>query len=176
MVAEFDRPLRRRRHEHELHAARRELEGIPGCLDAAEAGLTVGEKTLAGLHVEFVENQNYLSRRPEVEAEITTIDDNLDHDLRIRTRVIRREQPEQIVALLGTRPENGQQARRWDHAAGHLAQHQAAFNLINGLGPQPAYHDRSAYADSHTRVAHLLVPPNRPLEMSIELPDLGLSL
>jgi conjugative relaxase-like TrwC/TraI family protein len=176
VIADLDRPLRRRRHEHELNAARRELEASPGRLDAAEARLAVGEGTLARLHLEFVENRDYLSRRPEVEAAIAAIDDNLDHDLRTRTRVTRREQPEQIIAVLGPRPEKGQHARRWDHAAGHLAQHQTAFDVSDGLGPQPHYDDRSAYADSHTRIAQLLVPFDRLSETSIELPELGLSL
>jgi hypothetical protein len=176
LITEFDRPLRRRRHEHELQAARRELEGLPGRLEVAVANLSTIEQTIAALGVDAIKNQQHLSRRPEIEAEIATIDDDLDHDLRIRTRVTRREHAEPVNTILGPRPDNGQAARQWDHAAGHLAQHQAAFNVVDGLGPPPAYHDHSVYAHSHTRLAQLLVPSNRAEEMSIELPDLGLSL
>jgi len=100
----------------------------------------------------------------------------LDHDLRIRTRVTRQERPTPIVAVLGVRPAHGQEARQWDLAAGHLAQHQAAFNVVDSLGPRPHYDDRSAYADSHARVAQLLVPSDGPREMSIDPPELGLSI
>jgi hypothetical protein len=176
LITEFDRPLRRRRHDQELQAARRELEGLPGRLETAAAALSAAEQTITALGVDAVKTREHLSRRPEIEAEIATIDDDLDHDLRIRTRVTRQEHPEQVVAILGPRPDHGQAARRWDHAAGHLAQHQAAFNVADGLGPPPAYHDHSVYAHSHTRVAQLVVPSNRTEEMSIELPGLGLSL
>jgi hypothetical protein len=176
LIAEFDRPLRRRRHEHELQAARRELKGIPGRLDAAAANLSTLEQTLAALHVDADLNRRCLSRRPESESEIASIDHDLDNDLRIRTRITRREQPEPIIAVLGPRPGPSDAACRWDHAAGHLAQHQAAFNIDDGLGPRPSYDDRSAYAHSHTRLAQLLGPSDRPREMSIELPDLGLSI
>ena len=177
VIAEFDRPLRRRRHEHELHAARRELEGIPDRLDEAEGSLSAAEHTVAALHADATRNRDYLAGRSDIDAEVADIDDQLDQDLRIRTRVTRREQPVRVVTLLGSRPIHGQEARRWDRAAGDLAQHQAAFDVLDGVGPQPQYQHRSAYADSHARVTELLPPSERPsFDLSVEPPDLGLSL
>ena len=103
----------------------RELEGIPDRADRARTALTAAEQTLARLHVDAAEIRDYLSHRPEIQAEIATIDDDLDHDLRTRSRVTRREQPTPIVAVLGVRPAHGQEALQWDLAAGELAQHQA---------------------------------------------------
>jgi hypothetical protein len=177
VVAELDRPLRRRRHEHELQAARRELEGIPDRADRARTALTAAEQTLARLHVDAAEIRDYLSHRLRIQAEIATIDDDLDHDLRTRTRVTRREQPTPIVAVLGVRPAHGQEARQWDLAAGELAQHQAAFNVVDGLGPRPHYDDRSPYAHNRERVAECVRPLGRlTIDNCVELPDLGLSL
>ena len=175
-LAEYDRPLRRRRHEHELLAARRQLDDIPDRLDEPRRIALPSSRPLLRSTSTSSRAGTILSRRPEIEAEIGAIDDDRDHDFRIRTRVTRREQPEPIVAVLGVRPAHGHGARQWDLAAGELAQHQAAFDLVDVLGPQPPYHDRSAYADSHARVAQLLVPPGRPRQMSIEPPELGLSI
>jgi len=77
VVSELDRPLRRRRHEHELCASRRELEGIPDRADRARTALTAAEQALAGLHVDAGEIRDYLSHRPAIQAEIATIDDGL---------------------------------------------------------------------------------------------------
>jgi hypothetical protein len=107
VIAELDRPLRRRRHEQDLHAAHRELEGIPDRADGAQTALTVAEQTLAALRVDAAEYRDCLSRRPEIEAELAAIDHDLDHDHRIRTRVTRREQPEPIIAVLARAPTTG---------------------------------------------------------------------
>ncbi len=151
--------------------------GIPDRLDEAEGSLSAAEHTVAALHADTTRNRDYLAGRSDIDAEIADIDDQLDHDLRIRTRVTRREQPVRVVTLLGSRPIHGQEARRWDRAAGDLAQHQAAFDVLDGVGPQPQYQHRSAYADSHARVTELLPPSERPsFDLSVEPPDLGLSL
>jgi hypothetical protein len=98
-------------------------------------------------------------------------------DLDLRIRVTRREQPERVANLLGPRPGRGPEAREWDRAAGYLAQHQATFEIVDGVGPRPQYQHRSAYADSHARVAELLPSSERlGSDLSVELPDLGLSL
>ena len=89
----------------------------------------------------------------------------------------RREQPQAVVGVLGPRPSYGHDASRWDVVAGRLSQHQAAFNIDDGLGSYPGYYTRSAYRDSHQAIADLLQPVERPvMDRSIEPPDLGLSV
>jgi conjugative relaxase-like TrwC/TraI family protein len=176
VIAEFDRPLRRRRHEHKLQAARHELEGIPGRLDKAETALTASKHTLDALHVDAAETRDLVARRPEIEAELAGIDDDLDHDLRIRTRVAGREQPDSVVDVLGPRPAHGQDVHSWDRAAGTLSQHQVAFDLAEGVGPSPR-HERSAYCDSYLAVVNCIQPPERlVIDRCIEMPDFDLSL
>ena len=176
-IADYDRPLRRHRHHDEIDTARRHLADIPYRIDNAEADLVAADDTLDRLNTGATETRLVLARRGDIETEIDDLDDQLASDLRIRTRVTRREHPEAIVAILGPRPGPGQDAHGWDSAAGRLAQHQAAFNVEAGLGPDPDYWSRSAYRDSHQAVAPLLQPLERPgMDRSIELPDLGLSL
>ncbi len=176
VIAEFDRPLRRRRHEHELQAAGQELEGIPGRLDPAQTALTAIENRLDAFHVDAAQTRDLLARRPEIQAEIDDIDHQLAHDLRIRTRVAGREQPDSLVDVLGPRPSHGDDLRTWDRAAGTLSQHQAAFDLAEGVGPSPRYDEHPAYCESYLAVMTCVQRPERVLERSREMPDLGLSL
>lgn len=97
------------------------------------------------------------------------IDERIERDLRIRTRITRAELPAAVVNLLGDRPRPGPAAREWDAAAGRLAQHQAAFDIADGIGRRPSYLDRSAYADSHAVVEQLFEPvrPQRVIERKV---------
>ena len=117
-----------------------------------------------------------LRRRPEFESKIEAINERLDHDLRIRTRITRLERPGPIVKTLGDRPAPGPAARLWDTAAGRLAQHQAAFNITDGLGPRPSYLEQSVYTESRAFVEEAieLIRPTRIIER--EVPSIGLSL
>jgi conjugative relaxase-like TrwC/TraI family protein len=176
-IADYDRPLRRRRHQGELLSARDHLAGIPHRLDTARDELTSANDTVARLNASAIENRAVLARRGDNAAKIADLDDQLADDLRTRTRVARREQPESIVTILGPRPRHGHDAQSWDTAAGRLAQHQAAFTITDGLGPRPDYYDRSPYRNSHQAVAELLQPLELPVfHHTIERPDLGLSL
>ena len=104
-----------------------------------------------------------------MEATADEIDNRLERDLRMRTRITRAERPEAVVDLLGDRPSPGPAAREWDISAGRLAQHQAAFDIAEGLGRRPSYLDRSAYADSHAIVEQLVQPmcPQRVIEREV---------
>ena len=177
VIADCDRPLRRHRHHDDIDSARRHLADIPYRLDKAQGDLATASRHPRPPRRRRHRDRDVLARRADIDADIADIDDQLADDLRIRTRVTRREQPEAIVAILGPRPGPGHDAHGWDIAAGRLAQHQAAFDLEAGLGPHPDYWNRSAYRDSHEVVASLIGPDARPvMERSIELPDLGLSL
>jgi hypothetical protein len=104
-----------------------------------------------------------------MEATMDEIDERLERDLRMRARITRAERPEAVVDLLGDRPRPGPAAREWDMAAGRLAQHQAAFDIAEGLGRRPSYLDRSAYAESRAVVEELVEPlrPQRVIEREV---------
>ena len=176
VITDYDRPLRRHRHDRELQAARAELAGIPNLLSDAADQVAAAHETLSALHVTAAENRELLTHRTEIEADIADLDDQLDHDLRLRTRITRREQPDSVVAVLGARPGHGPAAHQWDHAAGRLRQHQAAYGITCEIGPLPRHSERSAYAHSHREIVELCGPIAHPIAHPIELPDLGLSL
>ena len=175
LIAEYDRPLRRHRHEADITNARNLLADLPHQLHPAQQKLTAANDTLADLDAATTASWAVLARRSDIEGEIGDLDDRIDHDLRIRTRVARREQPESIIAVLGPRAAIGQDTRSWDTAAGRLAQHQAAFNLDDGLWAQSSLLHPPVFAASCEAVARLtgpLAPPD--MQRSIELEGLGI--
>ena len=107
-----------------------ELAGIPNRLSDAADQVAAAHETLSALHVTAAENRELLTRRPEIEADIADLDDQLDHDLRLRTRVTRREQPDSVVAVLGaasrpraSRPPVGPRGRPPPTAPSRLRDH-----------------------------------------------------
>ena len=148
----YDRPLRRRKHEADIEAANRELQRQPEIARNAERKIEDAETTLAHLSVKEAEATKILNGRTQANAVVSDIDDRLAHDLRVRTRIARLEQPSAIVDTLGQRPRSGREAAAWDRAAGRLHQHQAAFEIEDGLGHRPGHLDRSAFAMSYDTV------------------------
>ncbi len=81
-----------------------------------------------------------------------------------------------ITDTLGRRPSSGEAARTWDRIAGLLAQHQTAFGIAHGTGPQPRWDLDNAYSHSHDRLteAIAIVRPARMPQIEIELPGIEL--
>ena len=175
VIDEYDRPLRRRRHQHELEAARRELADLPHLQHDAQQQLDAAGATLTDLRRSDRDAKAVLARRPDIQAELDEVAQQLGADLRIRTRVTRLEQPDNIVSVLGPRPA-GRDARAWDDTAGLLAQHQAAFDIIDGLGRTPFYLDNSAHTDSHHAITARLGNRQRTQERGLELEGLSIDL
>ncbi len=174
VLASYDRPLHRRKHATAIADARLDIQRLPAAVKTADNELHLTVDKLERLRQQEAQAKATLRRRPDIEAKINEIDARLDHDLRIRTRITRLEPPDAIVNTIGDRPAPGPAARQWDAAAGRLAQHQAAFDITDGLGRRPSYLDRSAYADSHAVVEQLFEPvrPQRAIER--EVPSLGI--
>ncbi len=127
VVADLDRPLRRRRHRAELESARGSLRG---CTDAivADRGLLVQiEGRLPRLRAELAGAREEQSRATEMEDERHSIRAVLDADLAVRAGEAATDPFAQFDERLGSRPSDGSTARLWDQAAGRLAQHRAAF-------------------------------------------------
>ncbi len=171
VLANCDRPLHRRKHATEIAAARLDVQRLPAAVKAADEELHVAVGKLEHLRQLESQAKATLRHRPDFEAKIDEIDGRLDHDLRIRTRITRLEPPDAIVNTIGDRPAPGPAARRWDIAAGRLAQHQAAFDIADGLGRPPRALERNAFIASREDVEDLILPvaqPTRGRRMPIE--------
>jgi chromosome segregation ATPase len=156
VIDNHDRPLRRRKHEFEIAAARGELRRQPEIARRAEGAIEASESELARLAARGSEMKALVDRRPELDLRVAEIDGRLGHDLRVRTRIARLEPPTTITATLGPRPRDPREARQWDQAAGRLQQHQAAFGIHDGIGASPPRLDHSAYARSRAAVEGLM--------------------
>lgn len=75
-------------------------------------------------------------------------------DAVVRTRVARTERPAVVIELIGERPLAGPPADAWDEAAGHIAQHCAAYGYERGDGAQTVHvqFERGAFRDSSARL------------------------
>ena len=106
-------------------------------------------------------------QRPRRELEsrvVSDIDERLAHDLRVRTRIARLEQPSAIVDTLGPTPTRRPRRRRHGiSAAGRLHQHQAAFDIRgwHSATGQVVY-DRSPPSPRATRAVEQLMPRRAP--------------
>ena len=175
--ARWDRPLHHRRHEIEIVDAKRDLQQVPSRITSAEGQLAAADATIEDLMARHSSAIELLADRPAVESQIAEIDDQLAEDLRVRTRVARVEQPEAVVAVVGERPLPGADARDWDDAAGLVLQHQAAFDIADGIGHYPGSRAGRAYIKSYARVAEVVAPYEpAPPATEVEIEGFGLEL
>ena len=144
--------------------------------DIADANVEVTTLTrkIANTHVAERDATAVIAQRLQLESEVHTIDDQLTNDLHARTRIASLEQPDTITELLGRRPAPGQAARTWDRTAGLLAQHQTAFGIARGAGPQPRWDLDNAYSHSHHRLTEAIavVRPTPTRQIEIEPPSI----
>ena len=172
VIDQYDRPLHRRKHETEIANAKRDIQQLPSRIEHALRDVNTAATTLDRLdHIETSAGA-VLNRRPELDATIHGIDEQIERDLRIRARITTSERPTTIIDVLGERPAPGPAARNWDTVAGRLAQHQAAFDITDGLGRRPNYNDHNAYAQSHADVDDLVrslrpIRPTRVIERDV---------
>ena len=177
VVARWDRPLHRRRHEIEIADAKRDLQQLPGRIAGAEGQRDAADAMIDELVARHSSAIDLLDDRPAVNSQIAEIDDQLADDLRVRTRVARVEQPEGVIAVLGERPLPGADAREWDEASGVVLQHQAAFDIADGIGHYPGSRAGRAYIESHARVAEVVAPfEHAPPATEVEIEGFGLEL
>jgi len=176
VIDEHDRPLRRRKHEPEIADARRELQRQPEGIQAAQLRIGRAETKLGDVAQQAAEATQILNARDQVNAVVAGVDERLAHDLKVRTRITRLDQPTGITDTLGPRPRPGKDADAWDHAACRLHQHQAAFGIPDGIGDWPGRLNRSAYAASFGVIEELVVairPPAQPIDLDAPMVDLS---
>jgi conjugative relaxase-like TrwC/TraI family protein len=169
ILDQYDRPLHRRKHEIQIAQAKQDVEQLPNRVEQAMRDVDAATANLDRLDCVQTSARAVLERRPEMEATIIGIDAQIDRDLGIRTRITKAERVPAVIDLLGERPAPGPAARNWDTVAGRLAQHQAAFEIADGLGRRPSYLDHSAYAESHANVDALILAlrPLRVIEREV---------
>ena len=159
VLANYDRPLHRRKHATEIAAGTtRHRTTTSSREDRRQRTQRRGQQART-LPTGGGASEGEPAPTPRLrDRRSTRSTSQLDHDLRIRTRITRLERPDAIVNTLGDRPAPGPAARQWDAAAGRLAQHQAAFNITDGLGPHPNVLDHSAYSRSRDDVVAAVEP------------------
>jgi len=171
VLANYDRPLHRRKHATEVADAQLDIRRLPAAMKTAKCDLSSALNKLEHLRQEEAQANALVRRRPDFEAKINAIDERLNHDLRVRTRITRLQPPDAIVTAIGDRPTPGPAARRWDVASGRLAQHQAAFDIPDGPVRLSRALERNAYIASREDVENLissLVQPTVGRRMQIE--------
>lgn len=180
MVAELDRPLVRRRHRIELDGARCQLEWVPRAIKRDQTKLAELE-TEERKAAERLGKAVALDRsRPQLMAERSMVRSPLDEDARHRGEHPGAELAPVIIGRLGPRRADGASAALWVDAAGHLAQHRAAFGQggTTLLGRQPGIVGDDAYASSHRAAAQAIERFDRAVgrDMEIEPPHMSLGL
>ncbi len=181
-VAEFDRPLVRRRHRVELDIARRQLDWVPGAIDQerTKLGALDGHELRATARLQDAVALD--ERRPELMAERAIVRYRLDQDARTRGERLAAKPPAAVLDRLGPRPGSSAAAALWVDAVGRVSQHRVAFGQhgTRTLGPVPRLIDDEAYAASHRAASQAIERADRALgrELEIEAPhrSLGRSL
>ncbi len=175
VIETYDRPLRRKKHEYKIQMARREIHRQPEVIRRADAAIASAENRLTNLAERTAGAKALLHQRSDLESKVTEMDERLSNDLRVRTRIVRLEQPTAIVDSIGPRPNSASEAPAWDQAAARLHQHQAAFAIPAGIGDWPGHLDRSAYGESYSLVEQSIsaLRPDRPT-VQVTAPEIDL--
>ena len=156
--------------------ARHLVRILPGNIKLAAAEVDAQTRRIAVAHTTAASASAVVARRPQLEQELGTIEDQLTIDLRVRTSIARLDQPDAITDVLGHRPAPGASARTWDDAAGQLAQHQTAFSIAQGFGPHPRWDRDKAYAQSYRMVEEAVAIWRPAPSRTLEITRLGIEL
>ncbi len=180
-VAQFDRPLVRRRHRVVLDSARNQLDWVPRSIRQAKEKLAEVEVQERQSAERLLQATAVNRSRPELTAERTIVRTQLDHDARLRGEQLAAEPPEQVLDRFGPRPA-GEAGRLWVEAVGRVAQHRADFRQHGKeiLGRSPRLLHDDVYAASYRAARQIAERADRALggELAIEPPQrsLGRSL
>ncbi len=176
VLARYDRPLHRRKHQSNIGNARHLVRILPGNIKLAAAEVDTQTRRIAVTHATEAAAAAVVAQRPQRERELGTIEEQLKIDRRVRTTSSRLDQPDAITGVLGRRPAPGTSARTWDDAAGRLAQHQAAFVIAEGFGPRPRWDRDNAYTQSYRMVEEAVAIVRPTPSRTLEVRRLGIEL
>jgi conjugative relaxase-like TrwC/TraI family protein len=175
----YDKPLRRRRHYHQISPARHDATTAHQSIRYLTKQIADHDRQLAGLQADLRQINEQYDLRVQRGAELDAISSQLDDDLRLRIVAAAHQPDPYIIDIIGPRPPDPAIAQLWDSTAAHLDRHLTAFY---GELPDPADDlTQGAFTSSQDTVAaaiHQLVDALNPAQ--IEPPsrslDLGLSL
>lgn len=176
VLARYDRPLHRRKHQSDIGNARHLARILPGNIKHAAAEVDTQARRIADTRTTQAAAAAVVAQRPQLEQELGTIEPQLTIDLRVRTSIARLDQPDAIVNALGHRPAPGASTRTWDDAAGRLAQHQAAFNITEGFGGIPRWDRKSAYTQSYRTVEEAIAVVRPAPSRTVQIEPTGIEL
>ena len=181
-LAEYDRPLVRRRHRHEVETARNQLDWVPRAIEHDQRKLREVNAEEAQTKEKLQRALEQGDRHTELVGERNAIAQRLTEDRSSRAATASHELPPHLVDRLGPRPIRAAAAAVWDDAAGRLAQHHVTFEQSTTTlqVQQPRPFCDSAYATSRRAADEALERLDRALgrQPAVEPPhrSLGLSL
>jgi conjugative relaxase-like TrwC/TraI family protein len=177
ILARYDRPLHRRRHEDDITTANRDLAGAKRMIPNAHADITNADRRIEQLRHQLTDAKQVLARREPLDQQLADITEQLDRDRHVRTRTVSLEQPARVVELIGKRPTPGAAASEWDCAAAELHQHRTAYEITEDHARQPAGIDQDTYLHRRDHVAQTIQPyTRRPEPPEHRRPEIGLRM
>jgi conjugative relaxase-like TrwC/TraI family protein len=173
----YDKPLRRRRHYHQIGPARHDAATAQHNIRYLAKQISSHDRELEFRHADRRELDQQHDLRIERGAELDAIEGQLDDDLRLR--VIAAQQPDPyIIDIIGPRPTDPATTQLWHTAAAHLDRHLTAFPNGEPAIGEPTYGaftvSQDTVATAIHELAHALYPPQ--IEPPSRGLDLGLSL
>jgi conjugative relaxase-like TrwC/TraI family protein len=126
-IAQYDRPLNRRKHRVELDAAHTAVDQLPEKIATVERALMRLDRRQGQAADRVVRAEQLDQRTPHLMAEHTIIQDELSRDIDSRGRRLATHPPAEILDRLGPCPSNSKNAHLWIDAAGKIAQHDACL-------------------------------------------------
>ena len=126
-VAEFDRPLKRRRHAGELTSAQRALDELPRRVDAAAGAANAFADRVDQLQSDLANARRAIHDRSPLRPELARLDTSLDRDARARARDARLHVGTDRIDEFGLRPVDVGAGQDWDRTVGEWAQRAVAY-------------------------------------------------
>jgi len=142
VLADHDRPLRRRGHETEIAEAKRIVDRHPGEIERARTEHSELTDRLSHLDRKLTQAEKLNEQRPQMETQLEDIDQRLIDDRRNRSRGAALDRPGHVIDAVGTRPDKAKTRHAWDVAAGTVDQDQTAYPT-EGVTQGGAGHDHS---------------------------------
>jgi conjugative relaxase-like TrwC/TraI family protein len=131
----YDKPLRRRRHYHQIGPARHAAATAHRNIRYLANQIDDHDRQLTGLQADLREIDRQYDLRVERGAELDAITSQLDDDFRLRTIAAAHQPDPYIIDIIGPRPAMPTTAQLWDATAARLDRHLTAFY---GDLPDPA--------------------------------------